>query len=68
MSAGGPLQHKTKYNLDETLAEIAQDAAMSNPDPHQQQHADIGQEVITTLFSGRYDTCNTQQTPRNDDS
>lgn len=60
------MQHKTKYNLDKTLAEIAEDAAMNNP--NQQQHEDIGQEAITALFSGRYDTCDTQQSPRNDDS
>lgn len=62
------MHHKTKYNLDEVLAEIAEDAAMSNPDPHQHQHADIGQETITALFSGRREACDAQQTPRNDDS
>ena len=62
------MQNKTKYNLDEILAEIAEDAAMNNPDPHQQQHADIGQEAITALFSGRHDACDTQNTPRKDDS
>jgi len=62
------LHHKTKYNLDEILAEIGEDAAMNNPDPHQQQHADIGQEAITALFSVRHDACDTQKTPRNDDS
>lgn len=62
------MHHKTKYNLDEILAEIAEDAATIDPAPHPQQHADIGQETITALFSGRRDAGDTRQTPRNDDS
>ena len=62
------MHHKTKYNLDEILAEIAEDAAMIDPAPHQQQHADIGQERITALFSGRRDAGDTLHTPRDDDS